>query len=76
MGLTPGVADLVLVDPQSGRAHFLEVKGTGGRLSEAQEDWQVWSIRHGVPFSIVSSIDEAVAVLRHWGVLRTPGGAA
>ena len=76
MGVAAGVADLVLVSPHDGRAHFLEFKGTGGRLSEAQEEWRVWAIRHGIPFSVVASVDEAVAVLRHWGALRAPGGAA
>lgn len=69
MGLQKGWPDFMLFDP-SGRLHALELKREGETLTEEQEDYQEWCISTGVPHSVNRSVDEAMAVLDAWGVLR------
>jgi len=69
MGTKPGWPDFVLVPP-TGQLHCLELKRQGETLSDAQEVFQVWCISHGVPHSVVFTIDQALAVLDHWQCLR------
>jgi hypothetical protein len=69
MGLRKGFPDFILVSPQ-GVFHGLELKRRGGVLSEAQKDFQTWAIARGVPHSVAQSIDDARAVLDHWGALN------
>ena len=76
MGVKPGVFDFVLVAP-SATAHFFELKREGESLSDAQVDFQNHAIRHGWPHSVADTLDQALAVLDHWGCLRIKiGGAA
>jgi len=75
MGARRGWPDFILLPP-SGRLHCLELKRQGAVLSEEQEAFQLWSIRHGVPHCVAFTIDEAHAVLSAWGVLRRIGGVA
>jgi hypothetical protein len=76
MGVQRGWPDIIAFDPL-GRLHAMELKRVGGSLSEDQEAFQTWCITHGVPHSVVSSTDEALAVLSAWGALRVKiGGAA
>jgi hypothetical protein len=74
-GVRRGIPDLALIAPD-GRAHFLELKRIGQDLTEDQEDFQLWSIRHGVPHSVAFTIDEALAFLDHIGCLRIRIGGA
>ena len=76
MGVMTGWPDLLLLSP-TGRVHGLELKREGCVLSKAQEDFQVWCITHGVPYSAASTIKETLAVLDAWGCLRVAiGGGA
>lgn len=45
-------------------------------LSEAQEAFQLWCVRNGVPHSVAYTLDEALAVLAAWGCLRIKNGGA
>jgi hypothetical protein len=69
MGLKPGLPDIALISPK-GFFHGLELKRRGESLSEAQKDFQLWAIRHGIPHSIAFTFDQALAVLDAWGALR------
>ena len=69
MGMKAGWPDIILFDP-SGRLHALELKRQGETLSDDQQDFQTWCISHGVPHSVSRSVDEALAVLGAWGVVR------
>lgn len=67
MGLLPGAADLVVL--QYGRAYFLEVKTSTGRLSKNQKLFATASIAHGALYAVVRSIDETAATLKRWGII-------
>jgi VRR-NUC domain len=69
MGLQKGWPDIVLINP-AGIFHALELKRVGEDLSEDQDQFQLWAIRHGVPHSVAYSLDEAFAALNAWGCLR------
>ena len=75
MGVQRGWPDFLLLDP-TGRLHALELKREGETLSEDQEVFQEWAIARGVPHSVARSVDEALAVLDAWGVLRVKIGGA
>jgi VRR-NUC domain len=69
MGLKAGLPDIALIGP-TGIFHALELKRLGETLSDAQEAFQLWCIRHGVPHSVAYSFDEALLALNTWGCLR------
>jgi hypothetical protein len=69
MGTKPGWPDFVLIPP-AGQLHCLELKRLGETLSDAQEDFQLWCIRHNVPHSVAFTFDAALAAIDAWGVLR------
>jgi hypothetical protein len=75
MGVKPGWPDFILAPP-SGQLHCLELKRYGETLSEVQETFQLWCIRHNVPHSVADSLDQALAVFDHWGCLRLKIGGA
>jgi hypothetical protein len=68
-GLRTGWPDLILASPE-GRLHCLELKRLGETLSEAQQDFQLWCVRHGVPHCVADTFDQALAALDYWGCLR------
>ncbi len=72
MGVRKGWPDFVIVSPD-GRFHALELKRRGGRLTQEQQDFQIWCAARGLPHSVAESIDDAMAVLRHWGALAEGG---
>lgn len=69
MGTKPGWPDFVLVPP-TGQMHCLELKREGEKLTEEQEGFQLWCIRHGVPHSVAFTQSQALAVLDSWHCLR------
>jgi hypothetical protein len=69
MGLRPGWPDFVLVSPR-GQMHCLELKRAGESLSDDQENFKFWSIRHGVPFVVAYAIDDILAASVAWRCLR------
>ncbi|KAB2918496.1 MAG: VRR-NUC domain-containing protein [Hyphomicrobiaceae bacterium] len=68
MGLKPGVPDILLVI--GGRAHFLELKKTDGRLSDSQKAAISDLQRAGAAVAVAFGLDAAIAQLEAWGALR------
>jgi hypothetical protein len=67
-GVVAGVPDLcIIVD---GRAHFLELKAPGGRLSDVQRFVMRKLDEAGAVTATAVGIDEALATLDQWGVFR------
>jgi hypothetical protein len=81
MGLQPGWPDFVLVPPV-GQLHCLELKRLGESLSDAQDDFRFWCIRHGVPHVTAYSMGDVLVAFDVWdclsiavaGLLRKGGG--
>lgn len=69
MGVLTGVADLVFTLPD-GKAAYMEVKAVGGRSSPEQKVFHDRCKAIGVPYVVVSSVDEAEEVLESWGAIR------
>lgn len=74
MGVVPGVSDLVFLWHEEGRLRFgaLELKAVGGRMTEAQYEWQE-RIRNISPHTytvVAEGVDRAVAAMECWGVIR------
>ena len=67
MGLRSGVADLVFV--KDGRTYFLELKRRLGKQSANQLFFEADAIRAGAEYAVAHSFDEAVNVLKAWGIL-------
>lgn len=75
MGTRAGWPDFVLVPP-SGNLHCLELKREGEKLSDEQDKFRDWCIRHGVPHVVAFSIDDALAAVDLWGCLTHRIGGA
>ena len=58
-------------NPHDKSVAFLEVKGTDGRLSEAQQTFQARCAVLGLRYRVCRSIRDAEEVLTAWGALRT-----
>jgi hypothetical protein len=74
MGVQRGWPDFTLFDP-TGRLHALELKRQGESLTEDQEAFQSWCVGQGVPHVVAWTLDEALAALNGWEVLRIKIGA-
>jgi len=68
MGVRPGWPDFLLICPR-GRAHFLELKRLGETLSDAQEDFALWSAARGAPHVTACSINEVLVAFDAWDCL-------
>lgn len=68
MGMRPGIADLCIV--VNGKAHFLELKAKGGKLSADQIGFFFQCGGSGVPYKLASDIDRALSILREWGAIK------
>jgi VRR-NUC domain len=69
MGLRAGWPDFVLIQP-SGQLHCLELKRLGEGLSEDQEEFRIWCVRHGVPHVVAHNLDEVLIAFDRWSCLR------
>src|ERR1700730_1865056 len=69
MGTKPGWPDFVLIPPTR-QLHCLELKRQGEKLSEDQEFFRIWCVRHGVPHVVAYSLDEVLVALDAWQCLR------
>lgn len=67
MGLRSGVADLIFF--KRGRAYCLELKSKVGKQSESQKNFESICLFVGVPYVVARSFNEAVSVLKEWGIL-------
>lgn len=68
MGVKAGVPDFIILSP--GLVAFLEVKRPGKYLSPAQNDMKSSLELAGFGVTVVRSIDEAIARMEQWGVIR------
>lgn len=68
-GVKAGIADLVFLAPNR-VVGFLEMKTKRGSLSDEQIGFQSICIRHGHLWGEARSVEEAVDVVRAWGLLR------
>lgn len=55
--LDPGFPDLVLVHPQQQRCIFIELKASGGRVSDAQWEWYTALALAGMKVFIFRPVD-------------------
>ena len=70
MGVKRGWPDIILVSP-AGAFHGLELKRDDkAELTEDQELFRFWSVRGGIRYAVVSTLDEALATLAGWHVIR------
>jgi hypothetical protein len=70
MGVIPGWPDFILLSPGA-LAHFLELKRRGRKLADDQEDFAEYAQAHGYPFEWTDNFDQALAILRRWGAIKT-----
>jgi hypothetical protein len=68
MGVVPGVPDVLLL--HEGRLRGLELKRKGGRLTPTQVACHAAMRRAGAEIAVAYDVDEALAQLQQWGVLR------
>jgi hypothetical protein len=68
MGLLAGAADLLLW--HRGASFALELKRPGGRLSDAQREFAARFADAGGHTAVAEGVDEAIAVLEGWQLLR------
>jgi hypothetical protein len=67
-GALSGVADLIFIGP-GGRAYCLEMKTRKGRQQPEQALFEHKVREIGGAYAIARSFDEALAVLRGWGLI-------
>jgi hypothetical protein len=65
LGVVAGAPDLVFV-----RAGLEVKRPGGGRLSPAQREFRAGCERRGVPYAVVRSLDEAIAAVEGFGLLK------
>ena len=68
LGVVPGAPDLLLW--QGGKSFALELKADAGRVSESQTDMLAKLEQAGVCIAVARGIDEAVALLEGWQLLK------
>ncbi len=68
MGVQAGWPDFVLIPP-TGSLHCLELKRDGETLSDAQDDFKMWCVRHGVPYAVCHSMLDVLKAFAAWRCL-------
>ena len=69
MGVSAGVPDLIILDPERELTFVLELKADRGRLSEAQQGWLEVMSDTGWRTAVTYGLTEAVDQLTDWGLL-------
>ena len=66
MGLTPGTADLLVLEPGADGAHCLavELKVPGKTLTPVQTEWHARATAKGLRCGVVHSLEEFVTLLK------------
>jgi VRR-NUC domain len=72
LGTARGTPDLLIV--ADGKAHFLELKSAGGRATDAQRQCHEALRAAGAEVAVAHGIDEALAWLEVWNLLRRSSG--
>ena len=70
MGTRPGVSDFILVAPNGGRIHALELKAKGEKPTEAQMQFLQAVENAGGTAGWADSFNGAVEILKAWGAVR------
>ena len=68
LGVVAGVPDIIAI--KDGRTHAVELKAPGGRLSDNQRATHSAMIGAGVQVAVADNLDDALALLEGWGLLR------
>jgi hypothetical protein len=68
LGVVPGAPDLLLW--HQGRSYAIELKAEGGRTTDAQVAMLTRLKDAGVLVAVGAGIDNALAILEGWGLLR------
>ena len=68
MGMLAGAPDLIFL--HNGEAFALELKSPKGRQSKSQEIFSQRWYEAGGEYAITYNLDEALAVLDIWGIIR------
>ena len=68
LGVVSGVPDVVII--KDGRIYALELKAASGHLTETQRETIERMKSAGAEVAVAYGIDEAVAQLAEWGLLR------
>lgn len=66
-GLTPGLADLIVIG--GGKVRFLELKTETGKLTRSQEAIKAICEANGVEYAVTYGREEPIAVLKEWGIV-------
>ena len=70
MGLQRGWPDFLLLSPDGGRLHALELKRFGEDLSDEQEAFAEWCAENAIPHAVARTVDEALGALSAWDCLK------
>lgn len=70
MGVKPGWPDLLFVSP-AGQHHYIELKRKGGRLNDAQLEFQTFAQFAAIPYLCSISVEEIWAQLQAWGAVKS-----
>jgi hypothetical protein len=68
LGVVAGIPDILIV--HCGQLYALELKATGGRLTDVQSDTQAAMVRAGAIVATAHGLDAALAQLIAWGIIR------
>jgi hypothetical protein len=68
LGVVPGTPDVIAV--HNGRCYGLELKAPGGCISKAQRAAIAALEAAGATCGIAEGLDQAIALLEGWGLLR------
>jgi hypothetical protein len=68
LGVVAGVPDIIVI--HDGRCFGLELKAEGGRLTPIQTETHERMQRAGAIVGVAHGIDQALATLERWGLLR------
>lgn len=71
MGTRPGTSDFVFSAPPNGRFHALELKRKGEKPTEVQFAFLDDIEASGGIVAWVDSVNDAIAILRRWGAIRS-----
>lgn len=69
MGMKKGWSDFLLISP-TGQLHCLEMKRGASALKREQVEFARTCLEVGVPFKVARSVEQALAILWDWGVIR------
>jgi hypothetical protein len=70
LGVNRGWGDFILLSPDGGRAHFLELKRIGKNIDDDQVEFRLRCIKRGTPYVVARTIDDVGAACDVWGCLR------